>query len=65
MPYVEPKDYSSRSVLFVAKTRLDSKGGLLLIESFRILSSRDPSVHLTIAGSEDAVRANEGLPISP
>lgn len=61
-PYFGPKDYSSRSVLFVAKTRLDSKGGLLLIESFKILAARDPSVHLTIVGSEDAVRAAEGLP---
>lgn len=62
LPYFGPKDYSSRSVLFVAKTRLDSKGGLLLIESFKILAARDPSVHLTIVGSEDAVRAAEGLP---
>jgi glycosyltransferase involved in cell wall biosynthesis len=62
LPYFGPKDYTSRSVLFVAKTRLDSKGGLLLVESFRLLSLRDPSIHLTIVGSEDAVRIAGGLP---
>lgn len=61
LPYQGPKDYSSRSVLFVAKTRFDSKGGFLLLESFKTLSARDPSIHLTIVGSEDAVRAAEGL----
>ncbi len=62
MPYFGPKDYSSRSILFVAKVRFESKGGFLLLEAFKILAARDPAVRLTIVGSDEAVRAAAGIP---
>lgn len=61
-PYFGPKDYSARSLLFVAKTRFESKGGFLVLEAFKLLVAQDATVHLTIVGSDEAARAASGIP---
>ena len=59
-PYRGPKDYRNRTVLFVAKTRFDSKGGHLLVAAAKILASLDPSIKFLIVGSEESSKFASG-----
>ena len=55
-PYFGEKNYRNRTVLFVAKTRFESKGGGLLVEASKILSTIDPSIKFLIVGSEESLK---------
>jgi glycosyltransferase involved in cell wall biosynthesis len=61
-PYFGPKDYSSRTILFVAKTRFESKGGPLLLDAFKIAVAQDPSIQLIMVGSDKATLHATGIP---
>lgn len=60
-PFFGPKEYSACSILFVAKTWFESKGGHLLLDAFRIAHSKCPLIRLVIVGSEEAVRHAAGI----
>lgn len=45
-PYEGPKDFESAPILFVAKERFAEKGGLLLLDAFRIAHARNPRLQL-------------------
>jgi glycosyltransferase involved in cell wall biosynthesis len=49
-PYHGPKYYDSGHLLFVAKHIFVQKGGLLLLDAFRIARSKMPHLTLTIVG---------------
>lgn len=51
-PYIGPKDYGNGVLLFVAKHLFAAKGGVLLLEAFRIVRERRPDLTLVIVGSE-------------
>ena len=51
-PYIGPKDYGNGVLLFVAKHLFAAKGGLLLLDAFRIVRERRPGLTLVIVGSE-------------
>jgi len=51
-PHSGPKDYATPSLLFVAKHLFQAKGGLLLLEAFRLAQLRRPDLRLTIVGDE-------------
>lgn len=53
-PFMGEKDYSNRKILFVAKGRFIDKGGELVIAAFKKALKLDPSLKLTIIGSEEA-----------
>ena len=49
-PWHEAKDYAQPRLLFVAKHLFQAKGGVLLVEAFRIARQRRPDLALTIVG---------------
>jgi glycosyltransferase involved in cell wall biosynthesis len=49
-PYYGPKHYGSGRILFVAKHLFAQKGGVLLLEAFRIAQRRMPHLTLSIVG---------------
>jgi glycosyltransferase involved in cell wall biosynthesis len=51
-PWRGPKDYSRPTLLFVAKHLFQAKGGVLLLEAFRIARERRDDLELTIVGDE-------------
>ena len=51
-PWRGPKDFSRPALLFVAKHLFQAKGGLLLLEAFRIAHKRRDDLTLTIVGDE-------------
>jgi glycosyltransferase involved in cell wall biosynthesis len=51
-PWRGPKDYSRPALLFVAKHLFQAKGGVLLLEAFRIAHARRDDLTLTIVGDE-------------
>ncbi len=51
-PYIGPKDYAAGVLLFVAKHLFAAKGGLLLLDAFRIARERRPDLTLVVVGSE-------------
>ena len=53
-PFHGHKDYTERKILFAAKDGFVEKGGLLAIEAFNEAVQADPSLQLTIVGSEEA-----------
>ncbi len=59
-PFCGPKDYTRGPILFVAKERFEEKGGVLLVEGFRLASKRNPSLKLVFAGRavEDTTASN-------
>jgi glycosyltransferase involved in cell wall biosynthesis len=63
-PYYGPKFYGSGRILFVAKHLFAQKGGLLLLEAFRIARRKMPHLTLTIVGdsrSRELVRDALGV----
>jgi glycosyltransferase involved in cell wall biosynthesis len=63
-PYYGPKHYASGRILFVAKHLFAQKGGILLLEAFRIARQKLPHLTLTIVGdsrSRELVRNAEGV----
>ncbi|MDF3074116.1 MAG: glycosyltransferase family 4 protein [Alphaproteobacteria bacterium] len=63
-PYYGPKYYGSGRILFVAKHLFAQKGGLLLLEAFRIARRKMPHLTLTIVGdsrSRELVRDAPGV----
>ncbi len=52
-PFTEEKDYKNGHILFVAKERFIDKGGLLLIEGFKIAQQNNPSLKLIIVASNE------------
>jgi glycosyltransferase involved in cell wall biosynthesis len=50
-PFLGNKDSSSKMILFVAKNRFEAKGGILLLEGFRMAQKRIPDLRLVIVGS--------------
>lgn len=51
-PWQGPKDYSRPTLMFVAKHLFQAKGGVLLLEAFRIARERRNDLALTIVGDE-------------
>ena len=51
-PWQGPKDYSRPTLMFVAKHLFQAKGGVLLLEAFRIARERRDDLMLTIVGDE-------------
>jgi glycosyltransferase involved in cell wall biosynthesis len=51
-PWRGPKDFSRPALLFVAKHLFQAKGGVLLLEAFRIARRRRDDLTLTIVGDE-------------
>jgi glycosyltransferase involved in cell wall biosynthesis len=49
-PWRGPKDYSRPALMFVAKHLFQAKGGVLLLEAFRIARERRSDIALTIVG---------------
>jgi glycosyltransferase involved in cell wall biosynthesis len=58
-PFYGTKDYCNKKILYVAKGRLQDKGGELAMESFRRALELDPQLQLTIVGSEEANKYRE------
>ncbi len=52
-PFFEDKNYAKPSLLFVAKVRFEDKGGLLLLEGFKLAQKRIPNLTLYIIGSKN------------
>jgi glycosyltransferase involved in cell wall biosynthesis len=61
-PYAGPKDYDKPRLLFVAKHLFRAKGGVLLLDAYRIARERRPDLTLTIVGDE---RSRSFLPDDP
>jgi glycosyltransferase involved in cell wall biosynthesis len=61
-PYYGAKDYRRPSLLFVAKHLFQAKGGVLLLEAYRIARRTRPDLTLTIVGDE---RSRAFLPDDP
>jgi glycosyltransferase involved in cell wall biosynthesis len=56
------KDYSPRTVLFVAKQRFEEKGGTLLLDGFRLAQSLDPRMKLIVVATEPYRQRVESIP---
>lgn len=52
-PFTEEKDYKNGHILFVAKERFIDKGGLLLLEGFKIAQKNNPSLKLIIVAPNE------------
>lgn len=52
-PFTEEKDYKNGHILFVAKERFIDKGGLLLLEGFKIAQKNNPSLKLIIVAQNE------------
>lgn len=52
-PFTEEKDYKNGHILFVAKERFIDKGGLILIEGFKIAQKNNPSLKLMIVAQNE------------
>jgi glycosyltransferase involved in cell wall biosynthesis len=61
-PWFGPKDYSRPALLFVAKHLFQAKGGVLLLDAYRIARDRRPDLSLIIVGDE---RSRAFLPDDP
>ena len=51
-PFTGEKNYEKGHILFVAKGGFQKKGGLLLIESFKIAQRKNPQLRLIIVGGK-------------
>ena len=59
------KNYARGPILFVAKERLEDKGGNLLVDGFRLASKTNPSLNLVLAGKAvEATMAHRGANIT-
>lgn len=52
-PFFGEKNYNNNKVLFVAKERFEDKGGLQVIEAFRIIHQRNRAISLIIVGQDE------------
>jgi glycosyltransferase involved in cell wall biosynthesis len=52
-PYYGLKNYSNCKILFAAKGRFEDKGGILVLEAFKIALMNNPNLELTIVGQND------------
>ena len=51
-PYMGEKNYNNGFILLVAKNRFEDKGGLLLLEAFKIAQRTNPRLQLVIVGDD-------------
>ncbi len=56
------KSYSSRTTLFVAKDRFEEKGGLLLLEGFRLAQASDSRLKLIVVAPEQYREVAQSVP---
>ncbi|SRR5579883_237290 len=56
------KDYRNGHILFVASGRFEDKGGLVLLEGFKIAQKKNPSLKLVIVGQEEYTHLNGCIP---
>jgi glycosyltransferase involved in cell wall biosynthesis len=56
------KDYSACTTLFVAKQRFEEKGGLLLLEGFRLAQKENPRLKLIVVATEPYRYMTEQVP---
>jgi glycosyltransferase involved in cell wall biosynthesis len=56
------KDYSGRTTLFVAKQRFEEKGGLLILEGFRLAQKADSRLKLVVVATEPFRHMTEQVP---
>jgi glycosyltransferase involved in cell wall biosynthesis len=61
-PVTTPRDYSGRSILFVAKQRFTEKGGDLLLDAFRLAQAQDARIKLNVVATEPYRQAVESIP---
>ncbi len=59
-PYAGGKDYANGRILFVAKHMFVQKGGLLLLEAFRLARQTRPDLRLSIIGDRRSRRFAAG-----
>ena len=52
-PYMGVKNYANGKILFAAKERFEDKGGLLVLEAFKIALEKNPTLELSIVGQND------------
>ena len=55
------KDYRNGHILFVARDRFEDKGGLILLEGFKIAQRKNPSLKLTIVGQDKYTHLNGSI----
>jgi glycosyltransferase involved in cell wall biosynthesis len=61
-PFTEEKDYRNGHILFVAKGRFEDKGGLILLEAFKIAQRKNPHLKLIIVGQDEYTHLNGSIP---
>jgi glycosyltransferase involved in cell wall biosynthesis len=61
-PAESEKDYSARTVLFVAKQRFIEKGGELILDGFRLAQLEGPPLKLIVVATEPYRRMVEAIP---
>ncbi|WP_082209872.1 glycosyltransferase family 4 protein [Fischerella sp. PCC 9605] len=61
-PFYGEKDYSNGQILFVASNRFEDKGGLLLLEGFKLAQKKNPEIKLVIVGQENKKYLNGSIP---
>lgn len=61
-PFTEEKDYRNGHILFVAKGRFEDKGGLILLEAFKIAQRKSPHLKLIIVGQDEYTHLNGSIP---
>jgi glycosyltransferase involved in cell wall biosynthesis len=61
-PYHGGKNYATGPILFVAKERFVEKGGLLLVEGFRIANKKNPLLKLVLVGRAVSAASASNVP---
>lgn len=62
LPYYDPKDYTSGTILYVAMRAPRQKGGELLLAAFRIAVAQNPSLRLIMEGGSIPPEMAAGIP---
>lgn len=61
-PFTGDKDYKNGHILFVAKGRFEDKGGLILLEGFKLAQQKNPSLKLVVVGQDEYQHLNGSIP---
>ncbi|WP_208342271.1 glycosyltransferase family 4 protein [Aetokthonos hydrillicola] len=61
-PFTGDKDYKNGHILFVARGRFEDKGGLILLEGFKLAQQKNPSLKLVIVGQDEYLHLNGSIP---
>ena len=61
-PFAGTKNYNNGHILFVARGRFQDKGGLILLEGFKIAQKQNPNLKLVIVGQDEYKYLNGSVP---